>query len=311
MATRWTAREWWNDKDYTEILGVLLAVVALMVAVPSMALFFLGGAENQTNLVKFFFYGIMGFSAALLIVGVRFLEGTGYFARHAEWRPFARITVHSPEDTLLVQTLRGFGGLGDTLADAVVKPGRFTLIWFVIALVFGASIAITGTVVSRVPTLVKGQITETAQLALAVEPAVFSETLFFNVALFYIQMAAIAWVLVQRAGLDLGYSLIIGKVVAGVLTVLEFLAYHTFRYGPDESALLGILFLGTLTVVLTAVTDSMIPAYLLHASGNFFKKLHELGVFTNELVVVATIVGGLLAIVLYLVIVAPFQLVGD
>lgn len=65
--------------------------------------------------------------------------------------------------------------------------------------------------------------------------------------------------------------------------------------------------LGLLTKVLTAATDSMIPAYMIHGSGNFFKKLSELGIFTNELIIVGTVAAGLITVAVYIAVLRPWS----
>jgi hypothetical protein len=276
-------------KDLFEVLAIALLPFVAAIVIPLFAMYGLGGAQNEKNLVKFFLYGVILYGTVIATTVIKVLDSQGWFEDHPDLKPFARMTVHSPRNSILVQQFQKLGRPGKAIANTIIRPTRLIFVFGLIALAFGSIVAITGTFVSGVPTLVEGQVTETAQLSLAVEPAVMAETLFFNTFMFYIIVAAVAWLLMTRLGLDLLYSIIVGKVVAVILNTPLFMLYHFFRYQGSEASLVGVGFLGLLTNVLTALTDSIIPAYLLHGSGNFFQKLQTLGVFTNELMIVAVL----------------------
>jgi hypothetical protein len=133
-----------------------------------------------------------------------------------------------------------------------------------------------------------------ASLGLAVEPAVSSETLFFNVGMLFGQIGLIYWLLSSR-GVSPRASYIIAHVLSVILSSVEFLLYHTFRYGAVESAQSSILMQGFIYNSLTAVTHSAIPAYLIHGSGNFFSKASSSGIFTSETSILLAVVGVVLA----------------
>ena len=292
-------------KDLYEVLVVVFLPFIIAILAPLFSMYGLGGAENEKNLSKFVLYGVVLYGSIIAVVVVKLLNSQGWFDTRPQLKPFARVTVHSPRNTLIVQELQKLGTPGKTIANTIIRPTQLTF-WFVlIALVFGGMVAYSGTFVSGVPTLVEGQVSETAQLSLAVEPAVMTETLSFNVFLFYIITGGVGWLLITRFDLELFYAIIVGKVVAVIVGTPLFMVYHFFRYQGSEASLVGVGLLGFLTNLFTALTDSIIPAYLLHAAGNFFQELQTLGVFTNELMVVA----GITFIVVYNVVVDPFRLI--
>lgn len=293
--------------DLREILSVTFAGVFLGVGVPTVALFVFGGAESQANLVKFFFYGIMLFSSILVVDFVRLMQSEGFFSARPDLKYFSRMTFHSPGNTAMYQALKDREPVGSAIADSIKNPFKFIFVSGVFSLIFGALIGISGTFVSGVPSLVEGQITESAQLALAVEPAVLSETMFFFVFLFYSVVGAVGWFLGERLDLEYFWSIVIGKVVAVLTIPLAFVAYHIFRYGTSEQELLGVYLLGLTSSVTQAITDSAIFGYFIHASGNFFKKLADIGTFTNELMVVGTVVIGLFASMVYIYLFDPWN----
>ena len=294
--------------DLREVLAVGFISTILGIGVPTLSLFVFGGAENQANMVKFFFYGLMLFSSVFTISIVRLLKSEGFFSRNPDLEPFGRMTAHSPGNTILYNRLKEIEPVGSFVAEHVKDPRKFFLVSWVISLVLGAWIGIRGSFVSGVPQLVEGQVTETAQLSLAVEPAVISETLFFFTFIFYSITGSVAWFMKEKLGLNLFYAIIIGKIVAVILTPLLFLAYHVFRYGTSQAELLGVYLLGFTSAVTVAITDSMIFAYMVHASGNFFHKLAELELFTSEATILITLGALVVSTLLYLWVIDPYDI---
>lgn len=227
-------------KDLFEVLAIAIIPFIAAIVLPLFAMYGLGGAQNEQNLVKFFLYGVLLYGSIIAVVVVKLLDSQGWFDARPELTPFSRLTVHSPRNTLIVQELQKLGTPGKSIANTIIRPDQLTF-WFVlIALVFGSMVAFTGTFVSGVPTLVEGQVSETAQLSLAVEPAVMTETLFFNAFLFYMITGAVAWLLITRLDLELFYAIIVGKVVAVLINTPLGVIYHFFRYQGSEAAMTGV-----------------------------------------------------------------------
>lgn len=64
--------------------------------------------------------------------------------------------------------------------------------------------------------------------------------------------------------MDLDGAVSLSKKIYIGTTTLAFLFCHNFRYGGSETGQIGILLLGFITNTLTAVTHSIILAYMIH-----------------------------------------------
>jgi len=102
-----------------------------------------------------------------------------------------------------------------------------------------------------------------------------------------------------RNGMDPGAAVVASNTVSVVTTTLAFLFYHNFRYGAAETSQVGILLLGFITNTLTAVTHSIILAYMIHGSGNLFEKASSAGIWANEVAVAVALIAALVGIVVF------------
>jgi len=277
-----------------ELISIWLFYGILTLSVPVALMYGLGAAENTSNLVKFFLYAIIGLPVVLFSVIRVYLKNRGFFEANPELKGFDYITIHSPEQTFLGKNL-----------EWVRSPIRLTVVFLIVGMLFGMLVSQSGQFAPGVPVLVQGSVAEsTTALGLAVEPAVSAETLFFNVGVLMATTAVLTFFLV-RSGMDLSAAIVASKTVSVVTTTLAFLFYHNFRYGGSETSQVGILLLGFITNTLTAVTHSIIPAYMIHGSGNLFQKASSAGIWANEVstviaVLVALVTGVLLGLILIL-----------
>lgn len=198
---------------------------------------------------------------------------------------FDFITIHSPEQTFLGQRF-----------EWINSPIRLTEIFLIVGMAFGALVGVSGQFAPGVPTLVQGSVADsTTSLGLAVEPAVSAETLFFNVGILMSTTAVLIFFLV-RNGMALSAAVIASKAISVVTTTLAFLFYHNFRYGAAEISQVGILMLGFVTNLFTALTHSIIPAYMIHGPGNLFHKASTSGIFGSETAIGVAVMGGLIGV---------------
>jgi hypothetical protein len=277
-----------RTNDGVEILSGTLVFLFLTITIPAFLLYGLGAAGDETNLVKFFFYAVLGFSPILVNVVTVYLQNRGFFDQHPELKGFQYFTFHSPENTFLGKEFPNL------MSAKVLLP-----LFFVVSMFFGAMVSINGQLAVGTPSLVTGSVSPGASLGLAVEPAVSAETLFFNVGLLFSFIGGIYFFLYGR-GVSPRWSYVLSHILSVFITSILFLFYHSFRYGSQETSQASVLLLGFITNSLTAVTHSMIPAYLVHGSGNFFSKASSAGIFTSEtsilLAVVGTLVSGVVLI---------------
>ncbi|WP_336364864.1 hypothetical protein [Halalkalicoccus salilacus] len=131
-------------KDLFEVLAVAFIPFIAAIVLPLFAMYGLGGAENEKNLVKFFLYGVLLYGSIIAVVVVKLLDGQGWFETRPELKPFARLTVHLPRNTLIVQELQKLGRPGNAVANTIIRPTQL-IFWFVlIGLVFGSLVAFSG-----------------------------------------------------------------------------------------------------------------------------------------------------------------------
>ena len=194
------------------------------------------------------------------------------------------LTIHSPERTRLGQRI-----------PSLQSPVTTFLVFSVISMVVGVAVSTSGTFVSGVPNLVEGSVADTTTLGLAVEPAVSAETMFFQFLVLMGQTAAIYTFLVNQGWSEF-QAAFVSKFISVITTTVFAFLYHSFRYAAQETAQGGVLILfGTLNTA-TALTNSIIPAFLIHGSSNLFAKVSAEGIFSSEFAVVAAVTVAVLSL---------------
>ncbi|MFU1780283.1 hypothetical protein ACM16X_02755 [Haloarcula japonica] len=276
-----------RTKELGEVLANIGMFFVLTNALPLFLLYGLGAASDADNMVKYFLYATMPVSVVLYIFYRVYLKNRGVFERNPELKGFDFITLHSPEQTWLGRQSKW-----------IRSPLRLFFICTIVSLLFGALVGVTGQFAPGDPGFVQGSVQgdEAKALGLAVEPAVSAETYFFNVGLLMGQTALSIYLLVS-AGVRLSTATVVSKMIAVPLTTLEFLVYHNLRYGAQETSQIGIGMLGLMTNSSMAATHSIIPGYMIHFSGNLFDKASQLGVFTDEMMIVYVMLGVLTSLI--------------
>lgn len=271
------------EKDAKELAGGALLVILGTVTIPAFMLFGpSGAAAEQANMISFFFFAILSFASLSALLVKMELHFHGYLRKYEGFDRY--LTIHSPERTRLGQRI-----------ESLQSPVTMFLVFSVISMVVGVAVSASGTFVSGVPNLVEGSVSDTTMLALAVEPAVSAETMFFQFLILMGQTAAIYTFLVNR-GISEFQSAFISKVISVITTTIFAFLYHSFRYAAQETAQGGVLVLfGTLNTA-TALTNSIIPAYLIHGSSNLFAKASAEGIFSSEFAVVAAVTIAVIAL---------------
>lgn len=274
--------------DGLELLSGSLVFLGLTITIPAFLLYGLGAATDPDNLVKYFFYAVLALPVLIWKFVDVYLQNRDFYSEHEELKGFGYVTFHSPDQTFLG---REFPNL---MKAKVLVP-----LFLAVSLFFGALISINGQLAVGTPSLVEGSVSPGASLGLAVEPAVSSETFFFNVGILYGLIGGI-WLFLSRRGVSNKWNYVISHVASVFVTSILFLMYHSFRYGGQETAQASVLLLGFITNALTAVTHSIIPAYLIHGSGNFFSKASSAGIFTSEVAMLVALIGMLISALVFL-----------
>ena len=268
--------------DSVEILTAIL-YGTLVVLFSLMVLYGQGAVDNPQNFSKFILYAVIMLFPLVGRFGIVWAENNNVFEKYPSLQGFQYMTFHSPEQTWLGKNV-----------PKVMQAKVLLPLSIIIALFFGAAVSINAQLAVGTPELVTGSISPGAELALAVEPAVFSETLVFNVSAPFIVLGGFYFFLYRR-GVPHRWNFILSHFVSWLVSSLLFLIYHIFRYSGQESALSSILMQGLIYNGATLSTHSIIPAYTIHASGNFFSKASKGGIFTSETAILIVVLGTLVS----------------
>jgi len=242
-----------------------------------------GAAEDPQNFSKFILYALIMIFPLVGRTIIVWLQDRNVFEKIESLRGFQYFSFHSPEQTPLGRSFP------EVMRGKVLLP-----ISVIVALFFGLFVSVNASFSTGTPELVTGSISPGTELALAVEPAVFAETLLFNVAIPFGLIGVFYYFLFTR-GVSHRFSYALSHVLSWPVSSLIFLAYHFFRYSGSEYSLANILVQGLIYNGATLSTHSIIPAYSLHASGNFFSKASKGEIFTSDFALLVVIGGVLLA----------------
>lgn len=279
------------------IIYLLITTAFLTVVIPSAILYGAGAVEDEVNLVSFFFYSILALISSLVAVFMMWFKATGVFDKiDDKYRGFALMDIHDTSHSYV-------GSRIEFIRDA----RKLILASLVFGILFGMMVMVGGTFATGVPTFTEGQLSNASELVLSVEPAVWSETLFFNMFVLWGTTGLVVYLMIDNFDVDFEDAVIPAKVIGFIVSVFAFWIYHNFRYGAEETSQIAIFLLGFLTNFVTVVTGSVIPAYFIHAPGNFFDQLNRLGVFTDEIAIFYTIISAVSVVTVYILLFEPFD----
>lgn len=250
------------SKELREI-GLFTIFVGLMGwLVPILALTLGRGLEAQENFQKVVFYGSVGTTFFVAIVVMKLV------------RLFSKSIVidgiiHDPEESILgkVASFRN-QFIGGVLVFSIA--GIFAVV---------QNTFLTGVIVQQ-------QIAETATLALAVEPAVMTETM---IILFLVSVLVVLLnVLVARGVINKPTKEAFKLGVIPFVIMMFWIAFHSFRYSSSEVNILGVALFGLVSGFLIVTFNSFLMAYLLHAANNLFQASN--GLFSDAGITTFTVI---------------------
>lgn len=246
-------------------------VIALLVS--GLALLAGRGLENLDNLYKFVFY--MAF-----VLGLGLWAAYDLFALKGENKVF--VFFHNP----------GVAVLKDLRWRWINNPLRLLLLSM---LVFIPIYIIT--VVSAQKTFFIGyvtyQIAESANIFLAIEPAVIAETLILVTLLGFGRWLFYGFSNNGRNQAIYYFGLLVTTAVASYVMYL----YHTFRYGGREFELASVFIFFLISAFLIFLTGSIIPAIILHYLNNGIGMASTL--FSSDIVILITSISYLIFVALF------------
>jgi hypothetical protein len=250
-----------------EVLELVWLAVYIGLTVGIFTLFFglgAGAFSEEDVFVKNNFYIPYGITFLVLIIMLKIAGLIVFSKKDSE---IEGSLSHDPDQSLLGK-LR-----------VVRNPFMLTLLMVIVFGVLGWFATRFQVFFSGVPSL-EQQFTKGADLFFSVYPGSPSETLgaFFLMSLF---------------GLIVGIMALRGRISRGMFPVFIIIGYpllsmmygyinHLARYGGSELAITNVLVFWFIGGLITALTGSMIPFFIMHDANNFFFRLSKL--FSSEIV---------------------------
>lgn len=255
-----------RHQELNEILGLIITFFVFTLGIPMFALFVGGGFEIQEFFTKAQFYFTVGTASLIGLIGLSLLQLTNGFERG-----FWRGIIFSPEISILDKT--NFG--------KYLHNPKWMLNFFVIFFgVLGVFSVVTNTFFIGIPRY-EQQVTETADLLLAVEPAASSETLFF-VVLMSLMLTFLVWWGRKQHMPDNSIKLLSLFVIPFLIMLLG-IAFHTLRYSGVETAVLGVAIFWFAGSFLTMLSGNILGFWIFHLMNNLAVRANEL--FSNEVAI--------------------------
>ena len=269
-----------NLNDTASIIILIIYSVIFIGVIPIYLLLGHGGIEIELALDKVqLYYGLALFGIGGLIAG-RIAQMISKSGRKAyEKIGWAGSFIHNPDDGFLPTIEKGF----DKPLSWIRDPKKLILISFIFFSLFAlmgifANIWFTG-----IPE--EFQITNTAKLGLAVNPASDGETFAYialiGFAFFYLKY------LFKKNKYPMWLFWFLIFLIIIPLFGLAGTIYHSYRYGSDIVTMVQVFVFFTLGGIITVLTGSLIPFAIWHQTNNFFQKATQL--FSSDTMIVFTL----------------------
>jgi len=267
-----------------DFLGTIILIMYL-VAVGYIVFGFLSAGralENPDNIKKFWTYLVLGIISVLLI-----------FASKFENLIMVYLNLKSRLDSAIINFFEAFDTFVHQTRDSILEnyfgklwwlnPFDLGLFTLAISSTIGLFIVISKTPLTQVYTfLFEQQISPTAEFGLAIEPAVFGETMSL------MALAGILWgiskYLVNKRYISITTHYFITIGIIPVICAFLWMGIHLLVYGDNSFGLLATWFWGYAQVLSAMIFVSVIPAYIFHAVNNAFQKASEM--FSAEITVI-------------------------
>lgn len=233
-------------KNVMDIVA-LWTYIAIAYLISFLMLFAFRGAEDINIISKTYLYYPMGI---IFGIAITINQLVSKFNKKTIFQSY----IHDPEEK----------GTKDISKFKFIKSG-----WYLSALsfsFFGFIFLISGATKKFLTALPELQVSEIAHITYAVEPANLGENL------------GIVFVLGLVYGIAKKYSkdkfqFILYMALGIIFVAIMFYAWHLFRYGADQTSLIGVLIFGLSASLLTVMTASLIPISFYHGTNNLFQAI--------------------------------------
>lgn len=272
-----------EEKNLKDIIYTLILVVYSVVFIGIIPIYLLlgfAGIEIELALDKVqLYYGLAIFGLAGLIAG-KIAQMISRSSKKAyEKIGWLGSFIHNPDDGFLPTIEKGF----EKPIAWIRKPGKLALISFIFFSLFALMGVFANIWFTGLPE--EFQVTETAKLGLAVNPASDAETFAFVFLIGLCFFALKYFFKKNKYPMWLFWTLIFLVVIP--LLGFGGMGYHVWRYGSDVVTLTQVFIFFTLGGVITVLTGSLIPFMIWHQTNNFFQKATEL--FSSDTMIVFTL----------------------
>ena len=228
-----------------------------------------GALEDSRNKDKFTIYLVLAIVSTLLLFVAKFENFLSVFfnigkilgSKTKDILDGFDAFVHETQYSLISRTFKNSWWL---------NPFDLTLIFLILGILMGFVNIISKTSLTNIYNfLFQQQITKTAQFGLAIEPAVYAETisLMLIVGLFW----GISKFLVNKGKISIVTHYFLTLALFPVFGAFGWMGLHTLVYGGDAQGLIVTFGWGWLQCFLGMLFVSIIPSYVLHATNNAFE----------------------------------------
>ena len=262
-------------------VGVYLAIVLGLASL--MFGFGAGGFERSEILSKNNFY--IPYGILFFVLGIVSLKVIGLLVFKSKDKQFEGTIVHDPEQT----PLKNF--------KLFTNPFLLGYFFLIIFLLLGWLSSRYQTFFTDIPQY-EQQFTIGADLFFSVYPASPSETLgaLFVISLIGFILGYLAW----KKKIDWWLFYILFVVFGSLGSMIFGLINHLARYGSSEIAITNVLVFWFVGGLITTITGSMIPFFIMHDVNNFFFRLSKL--FSSDIVTFITFISIGILIALFLLV---------
>lgn len=264
--------------EILELTGFLIGMPILMIVIPYFSGFLLRGFEREDYIQKVLIIGLLGVGILIGIFALRWRE------IHSKGKSFGMAYIHDPRKGVFYN-LKGFRFMNNPLLLSL-----FSFVFFSVISLFAVvlrKIQFTG-----VPSL-EQQVTKSAEILLAVEPASSSENM-LQLFLISLAVSVIAYKFFKNKpyGGDAKAMYILTSAIVGGIVGWSI---HMLRYGAEEYTMLFVFMFWAIGGLMTALTGSFIPFYFWHLTTNLFEKATKL--YSSDSVIIFS--GIMLTIIIF------------
>ncbi len=260
----------------------LISYITLVIGIFSLAFGLgFGGFERESILQKNIFY--IGYGV-LFLIGLVSIKVAGIFLFTEDDEVIEGSLIHDPEQGLFPKW------------RLFKNPWLLSYFSIIVVSLLGWFASRYQTFFSAVPKY-QQQFTKGADIFFSVYPASPSETLG---ALFLISLIGlILGIMVKRGKLGRMTFLFMFIIGGTTISIIYGVINHIARYSGSDVAMGSVIFFWSLTGLVTTVSGSIIPAFILHDGNNFFYKFSRL--FSSDVTTYITFSIISLGILLFLI----------